>query len=316
MDRIRSKTGAPDAEDFRDSEGTPLVVDTTAVTGRLYFVDDAGTIREVGDRLTICTVSALTATTASVSALTAKTASVSALSSQTTTVSGTASISTLAVSGDSTLGDSTSDTAKVAGNLVLPKDGGYGIKVDTSSAGFPWHDMIGNVSIRGIGGKDPAYNVYRGGIRGYQFSVNDEVFIEFHIPHDYAPGTDLYLHFHWSNKDSRVTGGTVTWGAEVSYAKGHDQAAFSSPITATVVGTASDTQYQHIITEFQLSAASPSATQLDSDIIEVDGLILMRAYLSANNLTGFADEPFLHFVDIHYQSTNIGTKQKAPPFWT
>ena len=201
-------------------------------------------------------------------------------------------------------------------NLVLPKTSGYGIKVDTNAETFPWHDILGSISIRGIGAADPNYAIYPGGIRGYKFSVNDEVFIEFHIPHDYLPGSDIYLHFHWSNKDSRVTGGTVTWGAEVSYAKGHNQAAFSTPITTTVVGTASDTQYQHIITEVQLSAASPSASQLDSDNLEVDGLILCRAYLSANNLTGFADEPFLHFVDIHYQSTNIGTKQKAPPFWT
>lgn len=296
LDLVRSKTGVPDAEDFRAKDGTPIVVDRTTTTGRIYFLDDGDVVREAGDRLTTCTVSAL--------------------NSQTVTVSGTASISTLAVSGNSTLGDAVGDTTTISGNLIVPKTSGYGIKVDTSSATFPWHDLLGSISIRGIGATDPNYEIYRGGIRGYRFSVNDEVFIEFHMPHDYLPGSDIYLHFHWSNKDSRVTGGTVTWGAEVSYAKGHNQAAFSTPITTTVVGTASDTQYQHLITEVQLSAASPSASQLDSDNLEVDGLILCRAYLSANNLTGFADEPFLHFVDIHYQSTNIGTKQKAPPFWT
>lgn len=25
---------------------------------------------------------------------------------------------------------------------------------------------------------------------------------------------------------------------------------------------------------------------------------------------------FIHYVDIHYQSTNLGTKQKSPDFWT
>jgi len=45
----------------------------------------------------------------------------------------------------------------------------------------------------------------------------------------------------------------------------------------------------------------------------------MRLYLSANNITvasGSVPAPFLLEADIHYQSTNIGTKQKAPNFYT
>lgn len=267
MRDVRSKTGTPEAEDFRDKDGTPIVVDMTAATGRAYFVDDAATIREIGDQLTTSTIGTLT----------------------------------------------------VTDNIVASATSGEGVKVDPSAPTFPWHDLLGSISIRGIGAADPTYAVYIGGIRGYRYTVNDESFIEYHLPHDYLPGSDLYLHFHWSHNATNVTGGTVTWAAEVSYAKGHNQAAFSAPITSTVVGTASVTQYQHIITEVQLSAASPSASQLDSDSIEVDGLILCRVYLSANNLTisgGLAPKPFLHFADVHYQSTNIGTKNKAPPFWT
>jgi hypothetical protein len=99
-----------------------------------------------------------------------------------------------------------------------------------------------------------------------------------------------------------------------------NQAAFIAPITTTVVsGTTAATLYQHYITEVQLSAASPSASQLDSDDLEVDGLILVRAYFSANDITvvsGQKPAPFLHFVDVHYQSTGIGTKNKAPSFWS
>ena len=212
--------------------------------------------------------------------------------------------------------------------ITLPKTSGQGIKVDTSTPTFPWHDLLGAISIRGVGATDPSYNVYRGGIRGYHFDTNEEVFIEFHVPHDYLPGSDVFLHFHHSINGKTtagvtggtVTGGTVTWGAEVSYSKGHNQAAFSSPITTTVASTThAATLYQHYITEVQLSAASPSASQLDSDDLEVDGLILVRAYLSANGITvasGAVPAPFLHFVDIHYQSTNVGTKQKAPDFYT
>jgi hypothetical protein len=212
--------------------------------------------------------------------------------------------------------------------VVMDKTKGTGINVDQSSPSFPWHDLLGVISIRGPGAADPTYNIYRGGLRGYQFDVNDEVFMEFHLPHDYLSGSDIHIHFHHSLNGTDittaasgdVTGGTVTWGAECSYAKGHNQGAFSSPITTTVASVAmTNTDYQHHLTEVQLSASSPSASQLDTDDLEPDGLILVRAYLSANDITvssGLVPDPFLHFVDIHYQSTGLGTKQKSPDFWT
>src|SRR5574340_331128 len=49
MEMVRSKTGAAEAEDFRSAAGTPIVVDQTAGTGRAYFLDAGGNVREVGD---------------------------------------------------------------------------------------------------------------------------------------------------------------------------------------------------------------------------------------------------------------------------
>lgn len=193
-----------------------------------------------------------------------------------------------------------------------------GIKVDQANPDWPWHDLIGEITVRGTGATDPAWATYAGNIKQYQFTVGDECWVNFHVPHDYAPGTDIHLHFHWSHNSTLVTGGTATWGYYAQYAKGHDQAAFGTEVGTTVAGNASTTQYQHIITEIQLSAASPTASQLDSDDLEVDGLIQVNAYLSANGITssGAVPDPFLHYVDIHYQSTDIGTKNKAPDFWT
>lgn len=210
----------------------------------------------------------------------------------------------------------TSTPASLPAGAVLGKASGTGIKVDTSSATWGWRDIIGDVSVRGVGGTDPSLNVYRSPIRQFQFTVNDEVFIVYHVPHDYVPASDLYIHAHWSHASASVSSGSVTWGFDVSLAKGFDQAAFSAPINTTVPQTASTTQYQHMIAEVQLSAASPSASQLDSDNIEVDSLILVRCYLSANTMNG-TPEPFLHSVDLHYQSTNMATKAKTgPAFYT
>lgn len=208
---------------------------------------------------------------------------------------------------------------EVTTNLDLSGTSGTGVKVDLTTPTFGWKDLLGRISIRGLAAaNDPNPATYRGTLKQFQFAVNDECELEFHIPHDYAIGTDIYLHFHWSQILTTVTGGSVTWGAEVSYAKGHNQAAFIAPITTTVAGNASTTQYQHMITEVQLSAATPSGSQIDSDNLEPDGLLLVRVYLSANNITvsgGPVPEPFLHFADIHYQSTNIATKNKSPTFY-
>lgn len=208
--------------------------------------------------------------------------------------------------------------------LIFDKASGNGIKVDTTTPTFPWVDLLGNVTIRSIGANDPTFNVYRGNLRQFQFSqaVMNEVYLEFHLPHDYVKGSDIYIHTHWSQITVDTGGpagapGDVKWYFEVSYAKGHNQAAFSAPITTSVVQTASGTQYQHMLAEVQLSAGSPSASQLDSDDLEPDGVILVRCYRDPADAADTLDQgPFLHYVDIHYQSTGIGTKQKAPNFYS
>ena len=206
----------------------------------------------------------------------------------------------------------------VLNDLVLPKTSGNGIKVDTTTPTFGWRDLLGQIRIRGVGANNPALATYIGNIKGLEFQVNDECWIEYHIPHDYVPGTDIHLHFHWSHNSADVTGGNVTWEADITYAKGHNQAAFPATVNPTVVGAASVVQYRQIITEVQISAAAPGATQIDSDDLEPDGVILARVYLGANNITAGdgVPDPFLHFADVHYQSTNIGTKDKVPDFYT
>lgn len=48
MDMVRSKTGAPSAEDFRAAGGTPIVIDRTVATGGAYYLDDDEVMRPIG----------------------------------------------------------------------------------------------------------------------------------------------------------------------------------------------------------------------------------------------------------------------------
>lgn len=201
--------------------------------------------------------------------------------------------------------------------LVVDKTSGKGLKVDLTTPTFPWADLLGELVIRSAGTNDPAFNTYRGNVRQYDFgnTTMREVYNNFHIPHDYAPGTDIYLHVHWSC--AAAASGNVKFSFDVTYAKGHNQAAFAAPITTTVTQAASGTAYQHMISEVQLSASSPSGSQIASGSIEPDGVLLVRTWRDPTDAADTANQSvFVHYVDVHYQSTGIGTKQKAPNFYT
>jgi hypothetical protein len=209
--------------------------------------------------------------------------------------------------------------ATIEDTLILSKTSGKGIKVDTTTPTFGWRDLLGDVFARNTGASKPTFAVYQDTLREFQFAAGDEEYFKFHIPHDYVAGTDVFLHIHWSHTGALVTGGTITFEVETTYAKGHNQAAFHGSADGTFVGTASTTQYQHIISEVQLSDPTPVGLEIETGDLEPDGVIIMRILLDANAITvsgGGVPDPFIHFVDIHYQSTNIGTKDKVPDFYS
>lgn len=217
-----------------------------------------------------------------------------------------------------TTGAVAAPNVKVGDHVIIDKATGKGIKVDTTTPTYPWHDLLGAIT-EGQSASKPSRVAYRGGITQYRFGTGDESFVNYHLPHDYAEGTDLFIHVHWSHVDAGVTGGTVDFDLEHSYAKGHQQAAgsvFPASKTLTLQATAEAVPYKHMTSEIQLSAVSPSALQMDTDDVEVDGIIMLRVEVAARAMTGSNPEVFIHQVDIHYQSTNIGTKDKAPDFYT
>ncbi len=198
----------------------------------------------------------------------------------------------------------------LAGSPVLPKDSGVGIKVDPAQPTFGWRDLTSDIQVRGTGVADPTFSAYGATVlRQYSFSAatEQEVFMVFHIPHDYVPGTAIHFHTHWSNAAATPNTGSVVWGFDYSFAKGFNQAAFTTPATITVTQACPATSYQHMIAE--TAAVTISG-------MEVDGLILVRCYRKAADAADTCtDAVFLHTADVHYQSTNMATKNKAPSFY-
>jgi hypothetical protein len=198
---------------------------------------------------------------------------------------------------------------------VYPKTKGVGIKVDTAAPDWGWHDLKSDITLTG-GINDPIFAPYIGGIEQLQMGVGKAVNLAFHIPHDYAMGTDVFVHFHWSHNSATITGGDVSGFIEASYAKGHSQGAFSNTITLNMNSIpASLIRYQHIISEGQISAALGAGGLIATENLEPDGMLLARLEMTGNTMDGGA-LVFLHQVDLHYQSTGMATKNKVPDFWT
>ena len=210
-------------------------------------------------------------------------------------------------------------TPRLSGGGILPKTSGQGIKVDIDSPVFGWRDIIGNVHPKASGVGSPTRAAYSGGNLGqYAFVANDVCDFEFHIPHDYAPGTDIYFHVHWSHNGTSISG-NAAFDIYHSYAKGHNQANFPAEKNVTITYPTADIsttpQYRHRIDEVIISGASATATLMDHDDIEVDGLVQATLKLTTLPTIGGGGKLFVHTCDLHYQSTNMATKGRAPDFY-
>jgi hypothetical protein len=207
--------------------------------------------------------------------------------------------------------------------LILPKTASKGIRLDPTAPVFGWRDIVGQITPRASGGPAPDYVAYRGsGILHQAFKVNDVIDnITFHMPHDYVPGSDIYIHPHWGHNGTAVAGSfDISWYA--MYCKGYNQAlqTFNSPLTILqsipVTNVAGHPQWGHFIDEFALTNNGGDTTHLDRNLMEVDGVIIVGAKVTAiPTITGSAtlNQPFIFTADLHYQSTGVPTKGRNYP---
>ncbi len=210
----------------------------------------------------------------------------------------------------------------LSGPLAFPGATGNGIKIDSETTPiYGWRDITGFVLPDQQGANSPTLAAFIGGsVRRFAFSATDKCDAEFHIPHDYVPGSDLFIHYHWSHNGTTISGNIVATFA-VTYAKGHGQAVFVAEKTVvaskdTVSATATP-RYSHEIEEVQLSTTGGAANLLDSDDIEADGVIGVNFTMTTIPTIGGGspNEPFVFMIDLHYQSTNLGTHDKVPGFY-
>lgn len=202
------------------------------------------------------------------------------------------------------------ETIQVDYGLTLAK--GHKISVDAENS-WGWGDITGEIVARG-GSGSPTFAAVTGlgNMYAYKFPGNTgstEVFINFHIPHDYADGTDIYFHTHWINATATPSTNNVVWQFEYSIAKGHGQQAFPTPTTVSVTQACNATRYWHHIAE---------TTAITSANLEVDSLVMCRVFRDTSHAsdTNTDTDVYLLTCDIHYQKNKYATKNRAPAFNT
>ena len=211
-------------------------------------------------------------------------------------------------------------------NLLLDKTEGKGMMVDLVTPTYGWKDLIGLIQPDLSNQASPNIvqfdNTNGSNVNSYAYSVGDKVNIVYHLPHDYAPGTDLFLHIHWAHNGTSISG-TTNWLASYTYAKGFNQTTYINEkqenLIYDTVDIATTPRLNHMITEIQLSGVGGIGNLLDTSTIEVDGLIKVNieqiAIPSISGAAGYSSKPMVETIDLHYQSTNAPTKQKAPDFY-
>jgi hypothetical protein len=172
---------------------------------------------------------------------------------------------------------------------------------------FGWRDITGQVLVRGVAATDPAWSqIGSSPFSAYKFDVNDFVWFIFHIPHDIVPGADIHFHAHWLTDGTNTA--VVKWEWTYMYAKGFNQGNFN--VNGTVITAeqaAANSAYRHMVTE-TVGVSIPGLT-------EPDGIVYVRLRRVTNGATDNTDGIFLLTSDIHYQTTDASTVDKAPNFY-
>ena len=201
------------------------------------------------------------------------------------------------------------DVEITGSDLFLNITSGEGVKIGSKETGaFGWRDIIGVPQEPTSGGGKPTWTqIASSGVYTWNYATNDLQFYSYHLPHDYVPGTDIYFHAHWFS--STTAGASTRWEFSYLYASGHQQGPFpttSEPVYAQQVQ--STTAYMHMIAETD-AVTIPG--------LETDGLILLKVKRIAptGGPSDVAGGVFVPVVDIHYQSHNLATKNKAPNFY-
>jgi hypothetical protein len=173
-----------------------------------------------------------------------------------------------------------------------------------------WKDNLTPLlSAKVPGASAPDLKTFKDGTKCYAFdpTSNEEVYLLYHLNHDYDPGSKYYPHIHWCPEDTDT--GVVRWGFEYTQAA-RDSGTFGATATVYIEQAASGTAFNQLIGEVSDGdAITPPSPVIDS-------VIIVRVFRDASHANDtYTGDAFGLFCDLHYQASFIGTPNKITDFY-
>lgn len=147
---------------------------------------------------------------------------------------------------------------------------------------------------------------FRGNTVAYEFVSGSlmETYVNWDVPFNWAPGTDLYAAIHWSPGASTSTG-TVRWGLEFTNAavNGTFPATSTFYVDTTVSTSSAWKHIQAVSDPYPGSSVSPNMR------------FLIRLYRDgAATQDTFPDNAYLVGIDFYFRVNKFGTPSFTPPY--
>ncbi len=203
---------------------------------------------------------------------------------------------------------------------IVPGAAGDGIKIDSQ---YSWVDLIGDLTPKTNGNSIATWDTFRSNFKSWAHPLNTTGDLQYHVPHEYATGTDVFLHLHWGHQGTNIAG-TLTVELEISVVPrtlNNPAAAMPAPVTITItvpdLTITNSPQYCMRVDEIQISSAGGVNGLLNTADISVDSLVFVRYLIKTipSISGGIKNVPFIFNADLHIQSNIIGTKNKDPNFY-
>ena len=202
-------------------------------------------------------------------------------------------------------------TASVRNNFAAAKTEIDDLQYRVPTIG--WNDLVQDVNVK-VGTNAPELGTFRDNIAAFMFGPDQatECFSNFHMRHDYIPGTMIYPHVHWSINSLNT--GVVRWGIEYTLARRWESTGLRTfgPVQTLYIdcNVAAPSQYMHFVNE------SPDGAGIPGTDLETDALVLCRFFRDSEHPNDtFPDPVFLLTVDIHYECSHLSTPSRFPPFY-
>lgn len=167
-----------------------------------------------------------------------------------------------------------------------------------------WDDLRTPLTaIKLAGVKDPAFDVFLGGVRAYSFSsqalaINEEeVFFTTQLPHSYKEGTDIVPHIHWS--PSTTDAGTTRWGLEYTWQNAY-LSVFPTTTTIYAESVASGVANDHLMANFD---------PIDGAGKKISSMLICRLFRnSSHDNDDYGAAAFVLEQDFHFQKNTDGSR--------